>query len=827
MPDLLLPEHPSGGARKVLWPILVGMPLALLAVLLAAGRSLGGIELAGPVVLLGAALVALSAVAVGRVRTASTVLILSLIGSGALMVVGYGSIRSIGYLCFIGAVVVAGIFHGPRVLIAALVANIVLVGSLVYAEMHGIMVSLNRPISVFHGLAMSFALALIGFAVHYSRTVAVSAATELAQQLREREQVEATIRQTEERLRLSMEATRQGWFDLDLRTGAVMTSAHFARIMGADPHEPNMSQSTWMNSIHLDDRAAVLGLFEECLRTGDTRQMEYRMRTRTGGSVWIRSIAKVVEWDAQQRPVRMTGTHTDISDQMQVLIALRQSERQYRTLVELSPVAILVQRGGIVLYGNAAATALLGAHGLDDVVGMSLTQFVHPEDRDALLQYTAATPSADVAGRMTELRFVRVDGETLEVSVQCTPITFEGATAVQLNCTDISARKRATETLLRSRQLESLGTLAAGIAHDFNNIILAIRGNAELAALDIGAHHAAADAVTEITRASARASEIVRRITTFARPKTPNREYVALPTLIDEVLKLLRPTIPAGIALHLRTGEPVASVHADAAQLHEALVNLTANAADAIGHREVGAITYVLDGITLDTEHAQSLGLAVGDYVRISVSDTGRGMDTTTMARAFDAFFTTKPIGEGSGLGLSMAYGIVRSHGGALVANSAPGAGTTFRLYLPAASGKAVEVSTADATPAVSTISRRVMYVDDEAQLVRLAQRILSRAGHHAEVFTDPASALERFRQAPGEFDLVVTDLTMPGMSGLQLARAVKTVRAEMPIVMVTGDADATAEAEAEEAGIAFVAVKASVGHQLIGLVERVYPGEA
>lgn len=809
----------------MLWPILIGMPLALLAVLLAAGRSLSGIELAGPVVLLGSALVALSAMAIGRVRTASTVLILSLTWCGALMVVGYGSIRSIGYLCFVGAVVVAGIFHGPRVLIAALVANIALVGALVFAEMHGFMISRNRPISVFHGLALSFAIALIGFAVHYSRTVAVSAASKLAKELQEREQVEATIRQTEERLRLSMEATRQGWFDLDLRTGAVLASAHFARMVGADPHEPNMSQTTWMNSIHLDDRAAVLELFEECLRTAETRQMEYRMRTRTGGSAWIRSIAKVVEWDAQQRPVRMTGTHTDISDQMQVLIALRQSERQYRTLVELSPVAILVQRDGIVLYSNAAATALLGAHAVGDVVGMALSQFVHLEDRDALLLHTAASPSADVDGRMTELRVVRVDGETLEVSAQCTPITFEGANAVQLSCTDISARKRATESLLRSRQLESLGTLAAGIAHDFNNIILAIRGNAELAALDVGAHHGAADAITEITRASARASEIVRRITAFGRPKTPNREYVELPTLIDEVLKLLRPTIPASIALHLRADEPVPSVHADAAQLHEALVNLTANAADAIGHRAVGTITFLLDGITLDTEQAQSLGLAMGDYVRISVSDTGRGMDTATMARAFDAFFTTKPIGEGSGLGLSMAYGIVRSHDGTLVANSAPGAGTTFRLYLPAAPGNAAAVSTSIAAPAAPTASRRVMYVDDEAQLVRLAQRILSRAGHHVEVFTDPASALERFRQAPGEFDLVVTDLTMPGMSGLQLARAVKTLRADTPIAMVTGDADATAEAEAEAAGISFVAVKASVGHQLIGLVEREYPG--
>jgi PAS domain S-box-containing protein len=827
MPEPLAPAHPRSGARAVLRPLLIATPIGLIAVLATGGWRMSPVEITGSVVLLLAVPAALYALSVGRARTASGLFIVALIASAISSVVGYGSLRALGSLTLLGAVAVAGIFHERRVLVGTVLTTIGLVLAFVYAEMQGIMTSLNRPIGAFHAVIFSISLVLLGFLVHYSRTLAVEATNRLARQLREREQAERAAQQAEERLRLSMEATRQGWFDLDIPTGAVLASTHFVDLVGADRERPDMSKKTWIASIHPDDRLPVLAVFEECLRTGETRQMEYRMRAHTGEYLWMRSIAKVVEWDADGRPLRMTGTHMDISDQMQVTQSLRQSERQYRALVELSPVAIVVHREGVVQYVNAAAPTLLGAHTSSEVIGQPLSRLFAEGDLSDVLAPGAGASAAETAGFVREHRLVRVAGPPVDVSVQSAPITFEGAEAMQLICTDISSSKRASESLLRSRQMEALGTLAGGIAHDFNNIISAIRGNAELAAMQVGGEHPVAESLEEISRAGARASEIVRRITAFGRPTEPVRAPVVLPRLLDEVLQLLRPTIPAGIAFHVEAVTPVPPIWVDAAQLYEALVNLTVNAAEAIGMRQVGSITFAFDAVEVSAGDAPVLGVSPGGYVRISVRDTGDGMDAATITHAFDAFFTTKPVGQGSGLGLSMVYGTVTSHGGTVTVESTPGSGATFRLYLPTAPGAKPKTPAEGVAAAGTPVARRVLFVGDEPSLVRLATLMLERAGHRVEGFTDPAQALERFRRGPQDFDLVVTDLAMPGMSGLELARAVNAIRADAPIVMTTGDAHAADATEVAEAGVRFVSVKGSAKHQLLAIVEQAFEVEA
>jgi signal transduction histidine kinase len=269
---------------------------------------------------------------------------------------------------------------------------------------------------------------------------------------------------------------------------------------------------------------------------------------------------------------------------------------------------------------------------------------------------------------------------------------------------DVTERKRLKEVHLQAQKLESLGTLAGGIAHDFNNILAAIRGNADLAAEDVGPDHIAAESLEEIRKASARASELVRRIMAFGRPREVRQEVVDLGAVVGEVLKLLRSTLPAGISLRKNFADATPHVLADAGQIHETIVNLTTNAAYAIGPR-AGSIEYRLEPVQVGSKLARSIpGMHDGRYARLTVSDSGCGMNAATLERIFDAFYTTKPVGQGTGLGLSMVHGTMRSHGGAVTVKSTPGKGSSFALYFPAAGEKTVK---RDSQPASGIISSR------------------------------------------------------------------------------------------------------------------------
>ncbi|WP_396225303.1 ATP-binding protein, partial [Gemmatimonas sp.] len=489
----------------------------------------------------------------------------------------------------------------------------------------------------------------------------------------------------------------------------------------------------------------------------------------------------------------------------------------------MSPQGVMVLREGVVRYANPAAVAMLGASSAEALRGSPMRRFV-PEESSSWLEslYTNAGGCSDRPPAPVEHSLQRVNGDTFAAGILCTAVMHEGTPALQFSFADISTQKSAEEARLRSRQLEALGTLAGGIAHDFNNILLAIRGNAELVAAQHGLSPDAAEPLQEILLAGQRASELVRRITSFASPKEPRYDRVQLGDVLDEVLRLLRPTVPAGISLVVRADTDVSPILADSTQVHETLVNLTTNAVYAIGSRQVGVVTYTVDSVELAADAASAAGVVEGRYTRLTVHDTGPGMSVDTQRRIFDAFYTTKPVGEGSGLGLSMAYGIMRSHGGTIRVESRVGEGATFQLLFPSVQAAVPTRTVEPLGEAVVPRPLRVLFVDDEPQLVRLAHRTLAPLGHAVSSFSCPLEAVEAFRATPRAFDVVVTDLSMPGMSGIDFARVVREARADLPIVLVTGYADETDEAEAREAGVTRLAVKASDARQLPRLLAEV-----
>ncbi|MBL9215325.1 MAG: PAS domain S-box protein [Opitutaceae bacterium] len=369
---------------------------------------------------------------------------------------------------------------------------------------------------------------------------------------------------------------------------------------------------------------------------------------------------------------------------------------------------------------------------------------------------------------------------------------------------DITQRKQLEAQLRHSQKLEAIGTLAGGIAHDFNNILTGILGNLQLAQNDLASNRPVDAYLRDAVHASWRARDLVACIMTFSCQREQRHRNMPLGPVVKEALRLLRATLPSTIAIrsHLAAGCP--PVPGDVSQIHQVLLNLGTNAGHAMRERG-GTLTVSLRheraAAAVRLRHPQ---LPDRPVVRLTVADTGCGMTPAVQERIFEPFFTTKAPGEGSGLGLSVVHGIAKSHGAVITVESAPDRGSTFDFYFPAAAGEPAAPTAESAAPfpllQAASRSRRIMVVDDEPQVLQNLCRVLTRLGHEAFPFGDPKRALEDFRQEPGFYGALVTDLTMPEMTGYDLAQQVLRLRPGLPVMLVSGnllDDDAPAWREA------------------------------
>lgn len=394
---------------------------------------------------------------------------------------------------------------------------------------------------------------------------------------------------------------------------------------------------------------------------------------------------------------------------------------------------------------------------------------------------------------------------------------------------DLTARKQAQkqqealELQLRdSQKMQAMGTMAGGIAHDFNNILSAILGNTELAKQDSAPDSPALPSLREIEKAGKRARDLVRQILTFSRNEAPKRAPVRLAELVADTERLVRVTLPAHVQFNVLAGDTQATVLADATQVEQALLNLCTNAVLAVG-AQPGSVSVEVHRLNLAQDSAAALGLPPGPYVRVAVSDTGIGMDTQTVQRIFEPFFTTRQVGQGTGLGLSVVHGVMRSHQGAIDVQSTPGKGSTFSLYFPATAqvepAQAATETIASTSP--SGQGQRVLYVDDDEALVFLVRRVLTRKGFDVHTFTSPQDALAWLQQDPQRVDLLVTDYNMPGYSGVELLRDVKALRPELPVALASGYVTPEIEHNALTHGAAALIHKPNDVSELCDTVQR------
>jgi PAS domain S-box-containing protein len=469
--------------------------------------------------------------------------------------------------------------------------------------------------------------------------------------------------------------------------------------------------------------------------------------------------------------------------------ALKDSELRYRTLVENSNDLVCeIDSQGIIHYVSPNHLTISG-FSQEELLGTCIFDRIHPDDQNTVREIlTSRSPNAVVYRHIH-----KDDGWRWFESSGRGFITADGREHGVVITRDITAsieadnvRKNLEAQLRQAQKMEAIGTLAGGIAHDFNNILTGILGNIELAQLEIPDQHPARNFLRGALKASNRARDLVAQILLFSRRRDQQRSVCALDRVVKEALSLLRASLPSTIEFRIDIALKCPRVLCDTTQIHQVIMNLGTNAAHAM--RESGGVFTVTLGPAeadpvLAAAHPQ---LASGRAVCLTMRDTGCGMDAPTRERIFEPFFTTKPSGEGTGLGLAVVHGIMQSHDGAITVESEPGKGTEFRLYFPA-----IETDDADASRSPFQIplgrGERVLLIDDEASIAQIGQRMLEKLGYRATSLTSSTEGITLFNATPEAFDVVITDLTMPEITGVELARRILARDPHKPLILSTG----------------------------------------
>ncbi|HEV8582940.1 MAG TPA: PAS domain S-box protein [Thermoanaerobaculia bacterium] len=608
----------------------------------------------------------------------------------------------------------------------------------------------------------------------------------LARDITERKQVEEALLESQERLRLAVQASDLGPWDWDLRTNVVDFSPEWKRQLGYEPHEIPGRYEEWEGRLHPDDRGRVLDTLQDYL---DGRRpdytVEFRLRHKDGSYRWIYTRG-VALWDALGQPARMLGCHLDVTERKQAERALVESHGLLNAVIEGTADAVFVKDlQGRYLMINSAGARFIGRP-VEEIVGKDDRELFTPEsarlirERDVQVMETGGPQLGEETATAAGVRRTYLTTKSPFRDAQGKVVGLIGIAR------DVTELKRLEEQLRHSQKMEAMGRLAGGVAHDFNNLLTVINGYGEMVFSHLRADDPSRELVAEIQKAGERAANLTGQLLAFSRKQVLQPQIVSLNGLLGESHKLLQRLIGEDVELALVLDPTLGLAKIDPGQFEQAVINLAVNARDAMP--QGGRLTIETRNVELDESHAERYPeVGPGRYLLLAVTDTGHGMDEATRARIFEPFFTTKGPGKGTGLGLAMVYGFVKQSGGHVEAYSEVGRGTTFKVYLPA---DEVTASTAKSSPDSLEIPKgteTLLLVEDEDSVRAFSRLVLQSSGYTVLEARDGQEGVWVAQQHPGPIHLLVTDLVMPRMSGRQLADLLARTRPHLRILFMSG----------------------------------------
>ena len=601
----------------------------------------------------------------------------------------------------------------------------------------------------------------------------------IARDITERKQAEEALRLSEDKYRNIFNNAQVGLFQTRISDGKVLEcNDRFARIYGYDNREKCIEE--FVVADHYVDpgtRERMLALLDE---NGAISNFEARFFRVDDSIVWVRFTARIYPEKGC-----LEGICIDITEEKKAEAALRESEEKYRLLVETANDAIFIAQDEVVKFPNPKTIELSG-YSSDELNRIPFKNLIHDEDRKMVLERYQRRLRGERPPSTYSFRIVNKSGEEIWVQLNAALITWEGRPATINLLRDITEFKRLELKLQQAQKMEAVGTLAGGIAHDFNNLLQAINGYTQILLMNRKENDPGHRELKAIEDAVERAAQLVLQLLTFSRKVETKRRPIDINHEIKEVRNLLQRTIPRMIDIELHLAEDLRAVNADSGQLQQILMNLGTNARDAMP--EGGRLVIETENITLDGEDSwTNLEVNPGEYVLLTVSDTGQGIDKETVENIFDPFFTTKEIGKGTGLGLASAYGIIKSHGGHITCYSEAGRGTTFKIYLPVAESMAEISAPKTMAASLKPGHENILVVDDEEWIRDIATEMLEHYGYNVFSAHSGEEALNVYNRQGDEIDLVILDLGMPGMGGHKCLKELLNLDPDLKVIIASG----------------------------------------